>query len=173
MSKQWENEKAKEIHRQTGTDIRTYRCGYSGNNAMPQPDVLITTPMNNYAVEMKGPIAGEYCRVQTDDIDQLIECTNSYTTAALVVKFQNRETLVVRFFDKASGIEAYDDLSDAEKFAALIPNEFDPRVSDAGTLMLTKPDLDSDWPSATAGSNDVDAILSGLGIPTDDSVVIA
>lgn len=173
MSKQWENEKAKEIHRQTGTDVRTYRCGYSGSNAMPQPDVLITTPTNNYAVEMKGPIAGEYCSVDEDDIEQIVECTNSYTTAALVIKFQNRETLVVRFFDKASGIEAYDDLTPAEKFAALIPNEFDPRVTDSGTLRVTKPDLDSGWPSAQAGSGDVDAILSGLGIPTGDSVVIA
>lgn len=172
MSSQWENLKAKEIYRKTGPEIRTYRCGYSGSNAMPQPDVLLTTPTNNYAIEMKGPIATDYCSVEEDDIDQLVECTNSYTTAALVIKFQRREALVVRFFDKASGIDEYDDLSPAEKFAALIPQEFDPRVTDSGTLRVTKPDTD-EWPSATAGSDDVDAILSGLGIPTDDSVVIA
>lgn len=176
MSKQWENEKAKNIHRQTGEETRVYTCGYSGNNAMPQPDILLTRPTQDYGLELKGPIKKDTCYVQADDIDQIMQCSNSYTIVGLVIKFQRREPLVVRHFEKLSSdqhpdAENYNGYSPAEQFAALIAPCFDPRVTDAGTLAVDKPSTE-DWPSATAGSSDEDAILSGLGIPTEESTTI-
>lgn len=178
MSKQYENDIAKQIHRGTDGHIRAYRCGYSGSNAMPQPDVLVTTGTVNYAMEIKGPIQSGHCYVDEEDLEQLEDCENGYTAAVLVVKFQNREPMVVRYFGDLTnaqsvvkGAKEYEDMSVAERMAALTPNAFDPSVTDSGTLSLTKPDTD-DWPSARAGSDDVDAILSGVGVPTDESVEV-
>jgi Holliday junction resolvase len=176
MSHQYENDMAKEMHRATGDDVRTYRCGYSGNNAMPQPDVLVATTYDNYALELKGPIQSDRCYVDEDDIEQLIECQNAYTRAVLVIKFPRREPLVVQFFQKLTDeqhpeADEYNALSAAEKFAVLIPDAFDPRVTDSGKLAVSKPDT-AVWPSASAGSADVDAILSGLGVPTEKSVQV-
>lgn len=174
MSSDYENDIAKGVHRATDTEIRCYRCGYSGNNAMPQPDIIITTPTINYVVELKGPIQSEQCYVESDDIEQLLDCQTSYSVAGLAVKFPHREPVVVRYFDKLTGMQHpnaddYNEMSQVEKFATLTPDAYNPRVTDAGTLALDKPSTD-DWPSAQAGSDDVDAILSGLGVTTDKSV---
>lgn len=169
---------AKEIYRSTDDHVRAYRCGYSGNGALPQPDVLVTDTMQNHALELKGPIASERVYVEADDVDQLVECQTANTAVYLVVKFQRREPMVVRYFDQLSGgqksldgADEYDALSAAEKLAVLVPDPFDPRVTDGGALALDKPETSS-WPSASAGSDDVDAILSGIGIATDKSTEI-
>lgn len=178
MSKQYENDIAKRIHEETHDGIRTYRCGYSGNNAMAQPDILITTPSINHAVELKGPIQSDRCYVEEEDLEQLVECSNGYTTAILSVKFQNREPMVVRYFGDLTnaqkhvdGAAEYEEMSVAEKFAALAPASMNPRVTDGGRLALDKPSLD-DWPSARSGSDDEHAILSGIGVPTWQSVEV-
>jgi Holliday junction resolvase len=174
MSKQWENDKAKEMHRRTGPEIRVYTCGYSGNNAMPQPDVLVTDVTTNHAMELKGPIQSDRVYIEDEDIEQLLDCENANTAIYLVVKFSRREPLVVRYFDNLTTqqhpeADEYNSLSAVEKFRVLIPSCFNPRVTDSGTLALDKPST-SKWPSASAGSDDADAILSGLGITTDKSV---
>lgn len=175
MSSQFENDLAKRIHRQSRDEIRAYRCGYSGSNAMPQPDVLVTTETVNYAVELKGPIASERHYVEEDDLQQLVECGNGHTIPVLAVRFQNRELMVVRYFESIGGsselADGWDDLSVTAQFARLAPDSFDPNVTDSGSLSLTKASTD-DWPSATAGSDDVDALLSGMGVPTEDSTVV-
>jgi Holliday junction resolvase len=172
---QYENDMAKEMYRRTGDEVRTYRCGYSGNNAMPQPDVLVTTTYDNYALELKTS-QSDRCYIEEDDIEQLIECQTAYTRVALVVKFPRREPLVVQYFKKLTDdqhpdADEYNALSAAEKFAVLIPDAFDPRVTDSGKLALTKPDT-AVWPSASEGSDDPEAILSGLGVPTEKSVQV-
>lgn len=177
MSKQYENDMAKQIHRATPSHVRAYRCGYSGSNAMPQPDVLVTDVMENHGLEIKGPIQSDTVYVDADDIEQLRECQNSHTAVYLVVKFSRREPVVVRYFEELTAqqhpeADKFNDMSPAEKFAVLAPDAFNPRVTDSGTLALDKPDTD-DWPSASAGSSDVDAILSGLGIKTEKSVEVA
>lgn len=176
MSSDWENEKAIEIVDATDDSIRVHRCGYSGNNAFPQPDLLITAPMQNYGLELKGPIQSEYCYIEEDDIEQLVEYENAHTSVWLVVKFSRREPLVVRYWDELTTSQAdaasvpddFDEQSPAEKLATLVPDCFDPRVTDSGALALTKPPTD-EWPSATKGSSDVDAILSGIGVVTEKS----
>lgn len=178
MSSDYENDIAKKVHRGTRSAIRAYRCGYSGNGAAPQPDVLLTTPTENYAVELKGPIQSDRVYVDDEDIDQLVDCTNTYTAAALVVKFSHREPVVVRYFPKlsgdqmvAEGAKAYNEAEPAEKLARLVPDAFNARITESGSLALDKPTTD-EWPSATAGASDVDAILSGLGIATESSVEV-
>lgn len=177
MSSQYENEVAKWIHRRTNKAIRSYRCGYSGSNAMPQPDVLVTTPQGNYGLELKGPIASDRLYIDEEDLEQLVECANWQTKVYLVVKFQRRKPLVIRWYDDVVG-ENWKSMSLAEKFAAIAPDEFDPKATDSGNLRLVKPDTDS-WPSASAMSvkgdepaeRDAVSVLGTIGVPIKDIIV--
>jgi Holliday junction resolvase len=168
MSKQYENDLAKAIHDATDSNVRAYRCGFSGNNAMPQPDVLITTPDMNHAIEVKGPIASQRLYVDEEDIEQLVECQNDTTYVALVVKFQRRQPVVIRYYESMTN-DGWNDLSAAEKLMKLTPEAFDAYVTTSGSLALNKPSTD-DWPSARSGASDEDAVLSGLGVVTDKSI---
>lgn len=179
MSSQWENKIAKEIHRTTPSRIRAYRCGYSGNNAMPQPDILVTEGHINHGAELKGPIQSDRLYIDEEDIEQLVACQTGYTAVYLVVKFSHREPCVVQYFEELTGTQSsvggaadYNDMTPVEKFATLVPEAFDPSVTDSNALALSKPSTD-DWPSAQAGSDDVDAIMSGMGVVTEKSVEVA
>jgi Holliday junction resolvase len=178
MSKQWENDMAKEMYRNTPDYIRVYTCGYSGNNAMPQPDILVTGVDINHAAELKGPIQSDTVYIEEDDFEQLEGVRNGNTVVYLVIKFSHREPLVIRHFEKLSGYQAvegaekYNEMSMAEQFAVLAPPCFDARVTDSGTLALDKPDTD-DWPSAQAGADDHEAIISGMGISNEKSTEVS
>lgn len=171
MSKQYENRIAREIHDHTGSEIRTYRCGYSGNNAMPQPDMLVTMPATNLAIELKGPIQSDTIYIDGEDLEQLIACTNADTVAALVVKFQRRSPVTIRWYGSVVGREDWDDMEMLEKWEALVPEEFDAKVTDGGNLRLRKPDTDQ-WDSAKASEDDYVVICGDLGVPIDESTVI-
>lgn len=175
MSSQHENDIAKQVHRSTSNEIKVYTCGYSGNNAFPQPDILVTTPTIHYGVEMKGPIKSDTVYVDEEDLSQLMECRGPSTAVGLYIKFQRREPLVVRHFKELTGsqsdvdeLDGYNDASVAEQFKLLIPSAFNPRVTKSGVLACDKPSTD-EWSSASAGSDDHQALLSGLGVPTEDS----
>lgn len=169
MSKQKENERAKEIHRRTGPEIRAYRCGYSGSNAMPQPDILVTTPTQNHAIELKHR-QGPRAVIDAADLEQLVECQNSYTIAYLVVKFPLYEPVVIRFYPNIMGEPEWNEKSTVEKFAALVPKGLDGRVTDGGNLGLT---LDKDgWPSSRSGRDDTDAILDAIGVPHEGASTV-
>lgn len=175
MSKQYENEVAKEMHRETGNAVRVYTAGYSGNNAFPQPDIHVATENMNHDLELKGPIAKDTVVVEDEDLEQLVACQNGYTAVYLVVKFPHREPLVIRYYGALSGSSAADDglgewaeKSIPERFEALAPDCFNPRTSTAnksGTtrLYLDKPETD-EWTSTRAGRDDVTTIIEELGI---------
>lgn len=172
MSKQYENEIAKMIYRETGNEIRAYRCGYSGSNAMPQPDILVTIPGGAVGMELKGPIASDEIYIDGEDLEQLAECTNGDTIVALVVKFQRRKPLVVRFYDVVMGGDAeWDDMGVVEKFEAMVPECFDSTVTGGGNLRLRKPSTD-EWPSARVSEDDHIEICAELGIPTNKAHII-
>lgn len=168
MSKQYENDRAKEIYRQTPPSVRTYRCGYSGSNAMPQPDVLITTYNGNKALELKGPIQSDRCYVDEDDLQQLVDCENANTEVYLVIKFPHYEPVVVKYYDHIVGEPEWNDKPVAEKFAAMFGKEFDARVTDSGSLSVRTP-KDTDWTSTASGRDDTTTILDELGLPHEGS----
>lgn len=170
--KDYENELVNKIDRATGRAINVYPVGYSGSHATTAEDLLVTDASTgmNHAIELKKR-ASEYCYFPEEEIEALVNRQNANTSVYLVVSFSNREVLVVRYFDSVSNEPEYNDLSAVEKFQVLIPDAFDPRVTDSGKLAISKPSLD-DWPSARGGSDDEDAILSGLGVNTENSVSI-
>lgn len=175
MSHSYEHTIANDIHDATRSDVRAYPCGYSGSNAMPQPDVLVTSPSENYAMELKGPIAKDTVDIEKSDLQQLVDCTNSYTSAFLVIKFQRRRPVVVRYFPQVSGDDEYNDLGLAEQFARLVPEEFNPRVrtsDETGTtrLYIDKPSTD-EWESGY-GEDDARTIMSRIGLVAADEDTI-
>jgi Holliday junction resolvase len=167
MSRQWENVIAKEVYRNVD-DVKTYRCGFSGSNAMPQPDVLVTEPTGTcHALELKGPIASDRCYIDSEDIRQLVACQGAATMAHLVVKFNNRKPLVTRYYDDVTG-EDWSGLRPTTKMCKVIPPCFNPRVTDSYLLALDKPSTDG-WDSARSSPPDWEVIANGLGIRTDQS----
>lgn len=163
MSKVYENEIANEIHRNTPTAIRSYRCGYSGSLAIPQPDLLVTAPDMLHAMELKGPIQLDRLYIDAEDIEQLVECENHQTAVYLVVKFQRRAPMVVRYYgDMTNADEEWTDMTPTERLAVLVPDAFDPHVTDNDNLRIDKPTLD-EWDSGY-GEDDYEQILHGVGI---------
>lgn len=157
----YEHDIANQIHETTDGSIRTYRAGYSGNSKYAQPDVLLTTPERNYALELKRTSQDKGFRIPEEDIRQMYDCMNTYTSSVLAVKFSHRELCVV-YWDHASEFDLM-----AEDTVRLVPNTFNPRVGDkSGALILDKPSLDgpNKWPSAQSGRDDADVILSTIGV---------
>lgn len=169
MSGQWENEIVKRVYRNTHDEVKCYRCGYSGSNAFPQPDILITNAVGNHGVELKGPIASDQCRVENDDAEQLVACRGPQTNVYLGIKFQNRAPVMVKYYHRVPQIDGYSEMTAAEKFAELAHDAFNPHVTDSGTLVLDKPDTD-EWESARASPPDYECIARGVGVTafTDD-----
>lgn len=169
MSKQYENDIAVAIYRKTYDNVRTFRCGYSGNNAMPQPDVLITTPTNDHALEVKkrqGPTA----YIEEDDLEQLAECQNGHTIVYLVVKFPHYEPVVIRYWPHMVGHDDWNERSVVEKFQGAAPPALNPRVTDGGNLALT---LNKDkWMSTRKGRDDIETILDEIKVPYKDVTVV-
>lgn len=169
MSKDYENTIANELYRETPNHIKAYRCGYSGSNAIPQPDVLVTTADDmNHALELKGPIASQYVSVDADDVAQVVDCGGPMTRSWVVVKFQNRRPVSIPYYANATGVDGWGEMTPAARLAKVAPAPFDGRVTDSGTLRLTKPDTD-DWPSARASPEDHVCILAGIGVSNETS----
>jgi Holliday junction resolvase len=171
--KQYENTLTNEIDRATNDTVNVYPVGYSGSHATTAEDILVTDASTglNYALEVKK-IASDYCYIDAEQLEALVARDNGHTVSALVISFSHREPIVTRYYDSVSGVdgaESYNDKSVLEKFATLLPDCTDARITDSNKLAISKPSTD-DWPSAQSGSDDVDAICSGLGIVTEKSI---
>jgi Holliday junction resolvase len=168
MSKAYEHVVANGIDAATDNEIRAFRIGFSGSSVGDNPDVLLVTPRDNYALEIKKTKSSGTFYVNGDDIEQLTRCINSHTTAHLVVKFSHREPVTITYYDDVTGSDDFKSMSSVAKMAAVTPDAFDAHVTDGGNLALQKPDPD-DWPSAKAGESDEVAILRDLGITNEKS----
>lgn len=116
--------------------IVAYPAGYSGNQYGPSPDVLVTTDNGCHAVEIKkyGIDEGEIRYIQSEDLEQIVECCNNHTDAWLFISVSNRKSFAARYE------------GDIESFAANIDAVWSPGVTSAGHLRIKKPNADV-WPS--------------------------
>lgn len=162
----YENQLVNNINTDDGT-VEAWPLGFSGSQATIDADILLTTARDNYLVEAKTASTA-YCVVDTEQLERLVSGENPYTSAVLNVKYSNRRSVTVQFYESLTGEDDYDDLSVTEKFAFLTPDCFDPRVRDSGALALTKPSLD-DWHSAQASGEPYACLLSDLGLPNEYS----
>ena len=145
----YEKEIANEIHMATTSEVGVYPVGYSGNHAIPAPDVLVTTPHTNFAIELKKYNCddGECRYVGEEDIMQLYDCGNTYTVPLLAIKFSNRELLC------------------GPPTNLVLLDAFDTMETSGGSLRFRKPTLDQ-WPSAQSGMSDVGVVLQEMSLHT-------
>lgn len=173
MSKQWENDIAREIWHADPPYVRAYRAGFSGSGAMPQPDVHVFDNSTGMAhdMELKGPIAGDTVKIDADDANQLDACRSNMTRAYLVIKFQNRAPIVIPLMDIQGDDEDREPLEQLRFIANEMYPFLAPRIP-GEYLYLDKPDVDNEaedgWPSARSSRDDFREILRGIGIHTVD-----
>jgi hypothetical protein len=136
-----------QINANTTQEITAYPCGYSGNHVGPSPDVLITTPDGNHAIELKTTKKDKFTIASTD-IDQLIDCQNCVTSTWFGVDYNNRELLFVYLPNEHQSAQAL-----RERLVTNTPDCFNPRNGRTGTYITDKPSCD-DWASKQAGMAD-------------------
>jgi len=96
---QKENEIAKEIYEQTGGTIIPVRAGYSGNAAVPLPDLLVPVAGSLRAIELKTSSQDRFS-IKPEDVEQVVnwsmDMTEVPTFPYLSVKFTNYEVYTGR-----------------------------------------------------------------------------
>lgn len=155
----YEHEVSNEIAR-TDADVFAWPAGYSGNNAVPSPDVLTVTDGGAAGWELKK--RGDYCGIDASELEQLLSLQRNFFDVGLVVKFSHREPLIVEpAFPSLPSFGLDGGVEPIENFMASVPSPFNGRRTEGGdedTLRLSKPDLD-DWPSAKAGQSAAEKII--------------
>ena len=131
---QKEHDIAKEIFRVTGGSIIPVRAGYSGNSAVPLPDLLIPIAGTLRAIELKTSNQDRFS-VSVEDVEQVIDWSMDMTEVAtfpyLSIKFSNYEVYTGRLcypWDIQKSFEAWAEDS------PLVAN-----VTDSGNLSVHNP----------------------------------
>jgi Holliday junction resolvase len=99
---QKEHEIAKEIYRVTDGAIIPVRAGYSGNSAVPLPDLLIPVEGSLRAIELKTSSQKRFS-VSPEDVEQVVNWSMNMTQIPtfpyLSVKFNNYEIYTGRLIE--------------------------------------------------------------------------
>ena len=139
--------------------VVAWPVGYSGNNAVPCPDVVVLSSSRGTALELKKTRQDTF-GIPRSDLQQLLEVQTNYLDVALLIDFANREPLYVEPKFPSLSEFGLDDVDPIENFHLSIPDCFDPRRTDGGeepTLRLSKPSTD-EWSSARSGLDAVEKI---------------
>lgn len=157
QGRQYENDLAKELHRNTEGRF-VVRAGYSGNSALPLPDIYIRNCDETYdvAFEVKRT-SRDHTYVDRDDFVNLYKLRNRVPyklDTVFAYKFSQREMLTHSIPHKSK--DSVDDV--IERYV----KEYD-RVSRSGedTVRIDKPALD-DYPSARSGVEDYECLKACL-----------
>jgi len=159
--KRYENDVARELTRETDDSCVAWPVGYSGNIAVPAPDVIGLTNTRGFALELKK--YRDDISVPHSDLMQLLDVQKQYLDVALLIKFSHREPVLIEPTPRS--LDAFtieDDIGVIERFIRGTPDVFEPRCVDGGAdeqgaLRLSKPSTD-EWPSAQVGDDAVEKI---------------
>lgn len=158
---QKEHDLAKEIFEVTGGTIIPVRAGYSGNSAVPLPDLLVPVAGSLRAVELKTSSQDRFS-VTVEDVEQVVDWSMDMTEIAtypyLSVKFSNYEVYTGRLpypWDIQDSFEAW---------AADTP--FVANVTDSGNLSVHNPT------KLSRGDRDSKGIVSAQKSPGDGAAMI-
>lgn len=131
---QKEHDIAREIYEVTDGSIIPVRAGYSGNSAVPLPDLLIPVAGSLRAIELKTSSQNRFS-VKPGDVEQVVNWSMDMTEVAtypyLSVKFSNYEVYTGRLafpWDIQKSFEAW------TEDAPLVAN-----VTSAGNLSVHNP----------------------------------
>jgi len=153
-----EHELAKEVHDITGGSVIPLRAGWSGNSAVPAPDLLIPYKGSLRAIEIKTSKQKRMV-VSQEDVEDVIhwsmEMTEVPTYPYLTVKFTYYEaqTMPLRM------------PWDVEKSFEVMADEtpYDSKVTRGGNISFGHPThYDCDVPSAVSSAGDGVAMLRDL-----------
>lgn len=153
-----EHELAKEIHDVTGGSVIPLRAGWSGNSAVPAPDLLIPYKGSLRAVEVKTS-GQKRMVVSRDDLQDVLhwalKMNEIHTFPYLSVKFTYYEMQTMRI-EKPWDLDASLEIM-AEK------SPFDSRVTRGGNISFGHPThYPSDVIGASASPGDGVALLRDL-----------
>lgn len=158
---QKEHEIAKEIYEATGGAIIPVRAGYSGNSAVPLPDLLIPVEGSLRAIELKTSSQGRFS-VKPEDVEQVVDwsmdMTQIPTFPYLAVKFNNYEVYCGRLK------EPWDIQSSFEVWAKETPLKAN--VTNSGNLSVHNPT------KFTKTERDARGIVSARSSPGDGPALI-
>jgi Holliday junction resolvase len=166
------------VTEQTNSDVIAMRPDYSGNSKHAFADVVILEPPywgsgtleknpHAYFIEAKKRTAdnGKRCVVMAgssdgdsgyDGLCTVIDKTPSYGKAYIVVKFNNREVIVLEAQDLKDTLDGGDEP----------PLCHGSRLTRGGNISMVKPELDW-WPSSSVGEDDIEKIIRVLGVGDD------
>jgi Holliday junction resolvase len=158
---QKENEIAREIFEATDGAVIPVRAGYSGNSAVPLPDLLIPVAGSLRAVELKTSSQNRFS-IQPDAVEQVINWSMNMaevpTFPYLSVKFNNYEVYTGRLampWDIEQSFEAW-----------AIDCPFEANVTDAGNLSVHNPT------KLTRTQRDANGVTSARKSPGDGVAMV-
>jgi len=158
---QKEHDIAREIYNVTGGSIIPVRAGYSGNSAVPLPDLLIPIAGSLRAIELKTS-SQERFSVTPEDVEQVVDWSMNMTELPtypyLSVKFSNYEVCTRRLafpWDIEKSFQAW---AEDTPFVA--------NVTDAGNLSVHNPT------KMSRAERDNASVLSAQKSPGDGAAVV-
>lgn len=159
--RRYEHQVSNAVYEQSEGAVLSWTAGYSGSSAKPSPDVISLCTGRACGWELKKT-AQDTFGIAESDLRQLLDIQTNFFDVGLVIKFSNREPLVVQPAFPSLDAFALDDVDPIENFIHAIPDCFDPRRSDDGeesTLRISRPSLD-EWDSAQSGQSSAEKIIS-------------
>lgn len=155
---QKEHDLAQGVYDLTGGSVIPLRAGWSGNSAVPAPDLLIPFKGSLRAIEIKTSNQKRMV-VQREDlqdvIDWAMDMNEIYTFPYLSVKFSYYQMQTMRL-EKPWDIDACLDILERT-------SPFDANVTRGGNISFGNPsDYDSDVVGANASPGDAAALLRDL-----------
>lgn len=153
-----EHELASEIFDLTGGSVIPLRPGWSGNQSVPSPDLLIPLDGSLRALELKT-CGQKRLVIKKEDVEDIVEWAMNMneipTYPYIAIKFTRYETQTYRLKKPW----------DIEKSFEIIAEEcdFDSRVTRSGNISFGHPThYDCDVPSAVKSSGDGAAVMRDL-----------
>lgn len=146
----YEHELAKQIFDLSDGKIIPARCGFSGNQSLPMPDLLMPFGGALIATEVKSTSDDTSLIVDRDAIEDIQYWTLRMSEVPvypyLGIKFTGRSSRLI-YFTRLKRISNLDRCFEREVEKC----PFDAKVTRSGNLSFRKPDTDQ-WPSTRAGN---------------------
>lgn len=151
-----------DIYQETDEKLFPEPIGYSGNHAVPAPDIKIDDGTKIHAIELKTTkndrisLTHDPTDTEKDDLWQLFDYAQRFPRTVVPyagVSFNNRQLLLMQFWIRAPNVR-----SRLQSGVNDVPT--DVRLTKKSNLSVHKPDLDV-WPSAQKG-NDVEYLLDKI-----------
>jgi len=162
VGKRFETTICGDIYNYTNEELFPEPIGFSGNHAVPAPDIKIDDGTKIHAFELKTT---KHSRKtlnyypddpERDDLWQLFDYADRFPRTVIPyagVRFNNRQLVILKFWLRAPNAR-----SKLQSGANSVPT--DVRLTNSDNLSVHKPDLDV-WPSAQKG-HDVEHILDTI-----------